>query len=142
MDKEAELNKIYQQLHPHFLFNSLNAINTLIDPAPEKASNMIQKLSDFMRDSLKKVDEEHILFQDEIQHLKLYLALEEIRFGDRLQTHIDLDKNILKSTIPPLIIQPLIENAIKFGLYGTLGKVSIELKTKVVDNYLYLAITN
>src|SRR5699024_3826847 len=131
MAKEAELDKIYQQLHPHFLFNSLNAISTLIDPAPKKASIMIQKLSDFMRGSLKKVDEKHILFQDEIKHLKLYLTLEEIRFGDRLTTNIELDKNTLKSTIPPLIIQPLIENAIKFGLYGTLGKVTIKLNTKV-----------
>lgn len=142
MAKEAELDKIYQQLHPHFLFNSLNAINTLIVPSPEKASIMIQQLSDFLRGSLKSVDEEHILFQDEMQHLKLYLALEEIRFGHRLKTNIHLNKNTSNSTVPPLIIQPLIENAIKFGLYGTLGKVTIDLKSYVSKNYLCLSIAN
>ncbi len=142
MAKEAELDKIYQQLHPHFLFNSLNAINTLIDPAPEKASNMIHKLSDFMRDSLKKVGEEYILFQDEINHLNLYLDLEKTRFGERLKTNLDIPKNTSKSTIPPLILQPLIENAIKFGLYGTLGRVTIHLKSSVSHNYLHLSISN
>lgn len=142
MAKEAELDKIYQQLHPHFLFNSLNAINTLISPSPQKASNMVQQLSDFLRGSLNSVDEEYILFQDEIDHLNLYLALEEIRFGERLKTKIELHKNTSKSTIPPLILQPLIENAIKFGLYGTLGKVTIRLKSYVAKNHLYLSISN
>lgn len=142
MAKEAELDKIYQQLHPHFLFNSLNAINTLIVSAPNKAINMVQQLSDFLRGSLKSVHEEHILFQDEINHLNLYLALEEIRFGERLKTKINLTNNVSRSTIPPLILQPLIENAIKFGLYGTLGKVTIYLESFVLQNYLYLSISN
>lgn len=142
MAKEAELDKIYQQLHPHFLFNSLNAINTLIETTPQKASDMIQQLSDFLRGSLKSVNEEFILFQDEIQHLNLYLALEEIRFGERLKTIIELDQSTSKSTIPPLILQPLIENAIKFGLYGTLGKVTIQLKSHADHNHLYLSISN
>lgn len=142
MAREAELDKIYQQLHPHFLFNSLNAINTLIVPAPQKAINMVQQLSDFLRGSLKSVHEEQILFQDEINHLKLYLALEEIRFGERLKTKIELDEDASQSTIPPLILQPLIENAIKFGLYGTLGKVTIYLKSYVFQNYLHLSISN
>lgn len=142
MAKEAELDKIYQQLHPHFLFNSLNAVNTLIGPSPERASDMIQQLSDFLRGSLKSVNEEYILFQDEIDHLNLYLALEEIRFGERLKTKIDLDETTANSTIPPLILQPLIENAIKFGVYGTLGMVTIHLKSYVSGNHLHLAISN
>ena len=142
MAKEAELNKIYQQLHPHFLFNSLNAIKTLIVSSPKKASNMIQKLSDFLRGSIKKVDEEFILFQDEVNHLNLYLALEKIRFGKRLKTKLKIEEDSLKSTIPPLILQPLIENAIKFGIYGTLGDVTIYLKSRVSENYLHLSIVN
>lgn len=142
MAREAELDKIYQQLHPHFLFNSLNAINTLISSSPQKAINMVQQLSDFLRGSLKIAKEEYILFQDEINHLNLYLDLEKTRFGERLKTNLEIHKNTSQSTIPPLILQPLIENAIKFGLYGTLGMVTIHLKTSVFQNYLHLSITN
>jgi len=142
MAKDAELDKIYQQLHPHFLFNSLNAINTLMVSSPDKASQMVQQLSDFLRGSLKKVHREYIPFREEIDHLRLYLALEEIRFGKRLKTDIDLHENIAESELPPLILQPLIENAIKFGLYGTLGKVTIHLKSQVFRNYLYIEIAN
>lgn len=140
--REAELDKIYQQLHPHFLFNSLNAINTLIVSYPNKATDMIQKLSDFLRGSLKKVNEECIPLEDEIGHLRLYLELEEIRFGERLKTKISFKKGTSQSTIPPLVLQPLIENAVKFGLYGTLGKVTIHLKSYVFKNHLYLLISN
>lgn len=142
MAKDAELDKIYQQLHPHFLFNSLNAINTLMVSAPDKASRMVQQLSDFLRGSLKKMHRESIAFEDELNHLQLYLALEEIRFGDRLKTSIEIDKNIDKNTLPPLIMQPLIENAIKFGLYGTLGMVTIHIKASVYRSYLHIVITN
>ncbi len=142
MAKDAELDKIYQQLHPHFLFNSLNAINTLIVSRPEKASHMVQNLSDFLRRSLKKVNKEHISFQEEIDHLSLYLKLEEIRFGDRLKTRLQINKNTENATIPPLILQPLIENAIKFGVYGTLGEVHIRLKSFVFRNYLNLMVSN
>ena len=142
MAKDAELHKIYQQLQPHFLFNSLNSINTLISNRPEEAGEMVQNLSDFLRGSLKKVDTDTIPFQDEIKHLSLYLKLEKVRFGERLQTKIDIDKNTAEASIPPLILQPLIENAIKFGLYGTLGNVTISLKVAVIRNYLQILITN
>lgn len=142
MAKDAELDKIYQQIQPHFLFNSLNAIDTLILSYPENASNMVQNLSEFLRGSLKRIDDKNILFEDEIKHLSLYLELENMRFGDRLITDLHIKKSAYSASIPPLIIQPLIENAIKFGLYGTLGVVAIRLESFVLGGYLFLLLSN
>lgn len=142
MAKDAELHKLYQQLQPHFLFNSLNSITTLIDSRPQQAKNMTQNLSDFLRGSLRKVDTEHIPFQDEMAHLSIYLTLEKVRFGDRLQTELEISKNTAEAFIPPLLLQPLIENAIKFGLYGTLGQVVIRLNIKCSDHFLSITISN
>src|SRR5690606_2732528 len=88
LTKEAELHKLRQQLQPHFLFNSLNSIHSLINSQPEKACQMLQQLSDFLRGMLQKEDAELIPLLKEIEYTRLYLEIEKVRFGHRLQIEI------------------------------------------------------
>lgn len=142
MVKEAELAKLRLQLQPHFLFNSLNSISALAVSKPQEARKMIQQLSDFLRGTLKKDDNKTVSLQEEIEHLNLYLEIEMVRFGHRLQVKMDLDKESLSLQIPPLILQPIVENAIKFGLYGTTDDIVITVKTYVQDSYLFVQVKN
>jgi len=140
--KEAELFKLRQQLQPHFLFNSLNSINALIGARPEEARKMVQQLSDFLRGSIRKEENQFITFAEELEYLQLYLEIEKVRFGYRLKTATDVTPEALTWKMPSLLLQTLMENAIKFGLYGTTGEVLISLQAKVVDNYLVVSIEN
>jgi sensor histidine kinase YesM len=142
MVKEAELQKLQLQLQPHFLFNSLNSINALIITQPDKAGKMVQQLSDFLRATLKRADEQWITLSKEIEYLQLYLSIEKVRFGHRLDVRLNLDDQIQLWLIPPLLLQPLVENAIKFGLYGTTGQVVINLITQREGDSLLIEISN
>jgi len=140
--KEAELFKLRQQLQPHFLFNSLNSINALIGMKPVEARKMVQQLSDFLRGTMRKEENQLISFSEELEYLKLYLEIEKVRFGYRLKTEMDTAEESLRWKIPSLLLQPLVENAIKFGLYGTTGEVTISLRARVIDKYLVIAVMN
>lgn len=140
--KEAELYNLRQQLQPHFLFNSLNSINALIGSKPEQARTMVQQLSSFLRSTLKKDEGQWVLLQEELEQLELYLGIEKVRFGNRLQTVIQTDDATLQMKLPALLLQPLVENAIKFGLYGTIGETVIELHATAADGQLIIAILN
>jgi hypothetical protein len=140
--KDAELYKLRQQLSPHFLFNSLNSINALIHSKPDQARKMVQQLSEFLRGTLKREEYQMITLEEELQYLRLYLDIERVRFGHRLNARFDNEPASLEAMIPPLILQPLMENAIKFGLYGTTGEVTISLRSRMVDQYLVIAIVN
>lgn len=142
MVREAELQKLQLQLQPHFLFNSLNSINALILVNPSKARDMVQQLSDFLRSTLKRADEHWITLDQELVYLQLYLSIEKVRFGHRLDVQLDCDEQIKLWLIPPLLIQPLVENAIKFGLYGTTENVVISMKTQRVNDSLQIEIVN
>jgi len=140
--REAELQKLQLQLQPHFLFNSLNSINALILTKPDEARKMVQELSDFLRLTIKRADEPWINLSQELEYLKTYLAIEKVRFGHRLDVIITIDEPCYEWQIPTLVLQPLLENAIKFGLYGTTGKISIELTAKMNNNQLEIEISN
>ena len=142
LSREAELFKLRQQLQPHFLFNSLNSISALTGSQPEKARHMIQQLSDFLRGTLKKDDQQWSTLEEEIQYLRLYLDIEKVRFGYRLQTEIIYPEEILSLKLPALLLQPVVENAIKFGLYDTYGNVLITLKATKENNYLKIIVQN
>ena len=142
LTKEAELFKLRQQLQPHFLFNSLNSISALTGSQPEKARHMIQQLSDFLRGTLKKDDQQWNTFEEEVQYLQLYLDIEKVRFGHRLQTEIIFNDAVLLLKLPALLLQPVVENAIKFGLYDTFEKILITLKTTQENNYLRIIVQN
>lgn len=140
--REAELYRLRQQLQPHFLFNSLNSISALTGSQPEKARHMIQQLSDFLRGTLKKDDQQWISLEEELQSLRLYLDIEKVRFGHRLQTEILCGESVLPLKLPSLLLQPLVENAIKFGLYDTTGEVLIRLEAVAEGSYLKIIIRN
>jgi sensor histidine kinase YesM len=140
--REAELANLRQKLQPHFLFNSLNSINALIGSRPEEARKMVQQLSDFFRSTLKKDDQQLVPFSDELQHLELYLDIEKVRFGHRLKTHLEHDEDALGLKLPALLLQPVVENAIKFGLYDTIGDIVIRIKGYAQDNSLLVTVEN
>ncbi len=142
MTKEAELFKLRQQLQPHFLFNSLNSINALIGSRPEEARKMVQQLSDFLRGTLKKEETQWVELQEEIQYLQLYLDIEKVRFGNRLATTINVDEAASKMKVPALILQPIVENAIKFGLYDTIGETMISMDATIDNKDLLIKICN
>jgi len=140
--RDAELYNLRQQLQPHFLFNSLNSINALIGFKPELARKMIHQLSDFLRGTLKKDDQLLVPLTDELAHLNLYLEIEKVRFGHRLHTEISCDEKCGESMLPSLLLQPLVENAIKFGLYDTTDQVTISVRAETEDQYLVIMIQN
>jgi hypothetical protein len=142
ISRDAELYKLRQQLHPHFLFNSLNSINALIHSQPEQARMMVQQLSEFLRGTLKREENQMITLAEELEYLQLYLDIEKVRFGHRLRATFDTVAETSARKVPPLVLQPLMENAIKFGLYGTTGDVIIGLHARMIDHYLVVAITN
>ncbi|MBS1919123.1 MAG: histidine kinase [Bacteroidetes bacterium] len=140
--KEAELFKLRQQMQPHFLFNSLNSINALIGIRPEEARKMVQQLSDFLRGTLKKEETQWVSLQEELQYLQLYLDIEKVRFGNRLSTQIESDATTNEMKLPALLMQPIVENAIKFGLYDTTGEIMISLQAKTDGSDLVMQVKN
>lgn len=142
MAREAELFKLRQQLQPHFLFNSLNSISALTGSNPEKARHMIQQLSDFLRGTLRKDEQQWSTLKEELEYLGLYLDIEKVRFGHRLQTNIEHDDESIDMNLPSLLLQPIVENAIKFGLYDTVGEVAICIGAKNVNGVLQVTVRN
>jgi two-component system LytT family sensor kinase len=142
LSKDAELYKLRQQLQPHFLFNSLNSISALVNNNPEQARNMIQQLSDFLRGTLKKEEHQWVSLSDELQHLGLYLEIEKVRFGHRLETKIIADESTRQLLLPPLLLQPIVENAIKFGLYDTTDAITIQITAHNDKDNLMITVEN
>lgn len=140
--KDAELARLRQQLQPHFLFNSLNSISALAGSKPNEARKMIQQLSDFLRGTLKKDEQQTVSLNEELEHLKLYLEIEKVRFGHRLNVEMNFDGYNLQGSIPPLLMQPIVENAIKFGLYDTVDEITISISSYIKDSYLYVVVEN
>lgn len=142
LTKEAELFKLRQQLQPHFLFNSLNSINALIGSRPQEARKMVQQLSDFLRGTIRKEEHQWVTLKEELQYLQLYLDIEKVRFGHRLFTKIESDESLDELKLPALLLQPIMENAIKFGLYDTVDEIEICLKAQKEENNLIITVTN
>ncbi len=142
LSREAELFKLRQQLQPHFLFNSLNSINALIGLDPQLARKMVQQLSDFLRGTLKKEESQMVTLEEEIGYLNLYLEIEKVRFGNRLQTKIDISEGCKQALLPTLLLQPIVENAIKFGLYDTTGQTLITIDCRSEGNELLISVKN
>lgn len=140
--REAELSRLRQQLQPHFLFNSLNSISALIGTKPDAARKMIQQLSDFLRGTLKKDELASATLAEELDHLQLYLEIEKVRFGHRLRTVIERDDTCSLMKIPSLLLQPVVENAIKFGLYDTIGEITIRIAARRQDQDLVITVEN
>ena len=140
--KEIELKMLRSQINPHFLFNSLNSISSLTLTDPEKAREMVVKLSEFMRYALSRKDELPVTLRSELENLWLYLDIEKVRFGDKLITETDIKNECLDFKIPIMILQPLYENAVKHGVYESTESVKISTFAKITDGYLEINISN
>ncbi len=142
LSKDAELYFLRQQLQPHFLFNSLNSISALVSSKPEKAREMIQQLADFFRLTVQKNAAKWERLENEWERINLYLEIEKVRFGHRLSLDLRLDEKSLEMQMPPLLMQPLVENAVKHGLDGLIDKVSILIETFHTPKYLQIKVCN
>jgi len=140
--RNAQLNALKSQINPHFLFNSLNSIASLTITNPEKAHQMIIALSDFMRYSLQKNMEEMVTLDTELQNISLYLSIEKIRFGEKLTYNFEIEETCKYHHLPNLILQPIFENAIKYGVYETSDSVEIKLRATKIENGMNLLIVN
>lgn len=140
--KDSELRMLKSQINPHFIFNSLNSVSALTISKPENAREMVIKLSDFLRYSLGKDSIEMNSLKQEVENVSLYLDIEKVRFGSKLQFEKTIAESCLDVKVPNLILQPLFENAIKYGMYDSLEGVKIQLKCEPKGEELQLYIIN
>jgi two-component system, LytTR family, sensor kinase len=129
---QAQLQALKMQLHPHFLFNTLHSISALVHKDPECADRMIARLGDFLRLTLENSGAQEVSLQKELEFLRCYLEIERVRFQDRLTTHMEIDSQALDTPVPNLILQPIVENALRHGIAprSTPGRIEISAKRK------------
>jgi two-component system, LytTR family, sensor kinase len=140
--REAELHALKSQINPHFLFNSLNSISSLTMSDPAKAQEMVINLSAIMRYSLKHGQNETVSFGTELQNIKLYLAIEKVRFGKKLQPVFKVDERCYQALLPNMILQPIFENAIKYGVYEATEPVEILTEASCTGDMLEISVSN
>jgi len=140
--QSAELKALRMQIDPHFLFNSLNSISALTVNNAEGARSMTMTLADFFRKSLLFGAKEVISLKEELSLLNHYLDIEKIRFGKRLTVEQNIDESALNCLIPPLLLQPLLENAIKHGISNTIDGGTILISAQKKSDRLFVAMEN
>jgi signal transduction histidine kinase len=143
MAHEAQLKMLRYQLNPHFLFNTLNAISTLIlEQQTELANRMVTKMSSFLRYSLDNDPMQKITLKQELEALKLYLDIEKVRFEERLNLDLDISEESEGALIPSLLLQPLVENAIKYGIVQSEGGGNLRIAAKVFAGDLLIELSD
>lgn len=141
--KETELSMLKAQINPHFIFNSLNSISSLTLTRPEDAHEMIVKLSSFLRYTIGHAETELVPMHKELETIQLYLEIEKLRFGNKLEVKFDEANELPKEVkVPNLILQPLIENAIKYGVYESTSASSIHVHFSFDNQRLNIEIIN
>ncbi|HKT75679.1 MAG TPA: histidine kinase [Sphingobium sp.] len=141
--QQAELRSLRYQVNPHFLFNTLNSLSSLVmKDRRDEAEQMILSLSNFYRTSLAGDPLEDVPLEEEVRLQKLYLDIEAVRFPDRLLTRIDVPPSLLDACVPGLILQPLVENAIKYGVSRTSSPVTIAIAAREEADMLHLSVTD
>ncbi|HOZ51932.1 MAG TPA: histidine kinase [Chitinophagaceae bacterium] len=139
----AKLQSLKMQIHPHFLFNAHQSILGLIlNQENEKAANILSKLSDLLRLTLERQEQDYISLEDELKANELYLEIQKIRFGERLKYSKMVAPEALKARIPYFILQPIVENAIKYGVEKSDDEVIIQINAYLKDNKLYIEVIN
>lgn len=138
----AQLEMLRYQLNPHFLFNALNSIRASVDEDSNRAKQMITQLSEFLRFSLLSESEKKISLSEELEAVKNYLAIEKIRFEDKLQINYEIEDAAKNFTIPCFILNPLIENAVKHGLQTSPKPLKINISAHVLNDKLLLEVSN
>lgn len=140
--REIELTSLKAQLNPHFMFNSMNSIRALVDEDPVLAKTAITQLSTILRNSLIIGKRKTIPLEEEMNVVRSYLALESIRYEERLVVQIDIEPLVAKCHVPPLMLQTLVENAIKHGISQLTKGGVISLKARTQEGYLFIQIEN
>jgi len=138
----AQLGALKMQLHPHFLFNSLHSISSLILIDPKRANEMVALLGNFLRQTLEHSNDQIVTLSDELEFVKCYLEIEKTRFEDRLSVHYDIDPKTLNAEVPHLIVQPVVENAVKHGVAPHAGFGRIEISSRMSEDGLILRVRN
>ncbi len=143
MAQEAQLKMLRYQLNPHFLFNTLNAISTLIlDRDNQLANTMVTRLSRFLRYTLENDPMQKVTLAEEVDALKLYLDIEQVRFAERLQLHWDIQPEAEDALLPSLLMQPLVENAIKYAIAQAINGGTIGISARVFGKDLLLVVAD
>jgi len=140
--QDSELRALRAQIDPHFLFNSLNSISALTTNDPAKARTMVILLADFFRNSLDLGTKNRISLTEELSLIDKFLTIEQVRFGSRLQVQQEIEQKTLECKIPPLLLQPLIENAVRHGISQLLEGGTITLRTQLHNGKLNINIAN
>jgi sensor histidine kinase YesM len=139
---QAQLQALKMQLQPHFLFNTLNSISTLLDEDVEAADEMLARLGDFLRLTLENTGAQEVTLQEELEFLRCYLEIERVRFQDRLRVEMKIEPETLDARVPNLILQPIVENAIRHGVVARRGDGRIEIRSARDDGRLRLQVTD
>jgi sensor histidine kinase YesM len=140
---QAQLAMLRYQLNPHFLFNTLNSISTLVLlKQTERANIMLSRLSSFLRYTLANEPTAHVTLQQEAETLKLYLEIEKMRFDERLRTHFDIDERVAKARLPSLLLQPLVENAIKYAVTPQEEGADITVSARLAGERVQIAVSD
>jgi signal transduction histidine kinase len=140
---EARLGALRMQLHPHFLFNSLNAITVLVrDQETAAASRMLELLSDVLRQVLRSDQSHEVTLADELAFLRRYLAIEQVRFSDRLEVRFDVADDLLGATVPEFLLQPLVENALRHGIASRADGGVVEISARRDNDTLILTVAD
>jgi two-component system sensor histidine kinase AlgZ len=138
---EARLAALRLQLQPHFLFNALNAVSTLVaDGRPAEANRMLARLADFLRATLDRRDAVEVPLSEEIAFTRRYLEIEEVRFGSRLRVEVDVDPAAERALVPPMILQPLVENAVRHAIVPRVSGGAVGIVAAREDGFLRLGV--
>jgi hypothetical protein len=140
--KEAELRALKSQINPHFIFNSLNSLRALIDENPARARQAVTQLANLLRYSLQSAQSETVAFEDELRVVNDYLALEQVRHEERLRVRLDIAPETLGLPVPPLLLQTLVENAVKYGISNRPEGGEIAIIARCADGQLQLRVSN
>jgi two-component system, LytTR family, sensor histidine kinase AlgZ len=140
--REAELRALKAQVNPHFLFNCLNSITALTTSDPAKARDMCIRLADFLRNTLGLGERESVAWHEELDLAQAYLDVEQVRFGARLNVEVNVDEECAQCQVPPLVLQPLIENAVKHGIATMVDGGTIRVDSRVVRGFLEVSVEN
>jgi two-component sensor histidine kinase len=136
----AQLQVLKMQLHPHFLFNTLNTISALIHSDGERADQMVARLGDLLRQTLEHSGGEEVPLRRELDFVESYLEIDRIRFGSRLSVQVDVDPEALGATLPCLLLQPLVENAIRHGIDQKAGPGRLAIRARRAGRWLRLQV--
>jgi len=139
---QAQLRALKMQIHPHFLFNTLHSISSLVLEDPPKANSMIARLGDFLRLTIENSEQQLVTLKEETEFLRCYLDIEQVRFGDRLTVVFALEAQTLSAQVPHLILQPVVENAIQHAIAPRVARGHISIEAKRLDSLLRVTVSD